>query len=198
MSCWAFFNLDSMKKKKEEVPMTLDLTDSSQRQFGKALGLRTQQDLELFEVCISQTDSDRDSDYLLFDLDGGEYTQYSALQKMLKKDRSVDLQAEIGDNNDEKLENFLVRMNYGAFTDFGIPFAFMREVVRTHKLADGWSVVSDYSLNGRSGISSAQLTRHDDYEGTLAQQAWVNMFMQTHRKAPESGIVGLTLSVDDD
>jgi len=174
-----------------------DLTDSGSRAAAKALGIMSQQDLNLFERCIDESDADRDADYLLFDLDGGEYTQFGALSKMLKKDKSVDLSTEIGDTDNERLENFLIRQNYGAFVDFGVPFAYMREVVRTHRLADGWSVVSDYSLNGRSGISSAQLTRHDDYSGTLAEQAWVNLFMATHKKAPESGVVGLTLSVDD-
>lgn len=174
-----------------------DLNESGSRAAAKALGIFNQQDLELFERCIQESDTDRDPDYLLFDIDGGEYTQYGALSKMLKKDKSVDLSQEIGDNDSERLENFLVRQNYRAFSEFGIPFAYMREVVKTHQLADGWSVVSDYSLNGRSGISSAQLTRHDDYSGTLAEQAWVNLFMVTHKKAPESGVVGLTLSVDD-
>jgi hypothetical protein len=174
-----------------------DLTDGSSRSAAKALGITSQQDLDLFERCLSESDADRDADYLLFDTDAGEYTQFGSLSKMLKKDKSVDLSKEIGDTDSERLENFLIRQNYGAFTDFGVPFAFMREVVRTHRLADGWSVVSDYSLNGRSGISSAQLTRHDDYSGSLAEQAWVNLFMATHKKAPESGVVGLTLSVDD-
>lgn len=174
-----------------------DLTDSGSRAAAKALGIRSQQDLDLFKRCIQETDADRDADYLLFDLDDDSYTPFGALGKMLKKDRSVDLSKEVGDDPDERLENFLIRQNYGAFVDFGIPFAQMREVVRTHRLADGWSVVSDYSLNGRSGISSAQLTRHDDYSGSLAEQAWVNLFMATHKKAPESGVVGLTLSVDD-
>jgi len=174
-----------------------DLNDATSRAAAKALGIRSQQDLDLFMVCLSETDADRDSDYLLFDVDSSEYTQFGALSKMLKKDKQVILSDEIGDDDNERLTNFLIRQNYSAFSAFGIPFAQMREVVETHRLADGWSVVSDYALNGRSGISSAQLTRHDEYSGTLAQQAWVNVFMQCHRKAPESGVVGLTLSVDD-
>lgn len=175
-----------------------DLNDNGSRAAAKALGIQTQQDLELFQLCITQTDDDRDADYLLFDIDGGDYTQWGALSKMLKKDKSVDLTQEIGDTDSERLENFLVRQNYRVLSEFGIPFAYMRDVVKTHQLADGWSVVSDYSLNGRSGISSAQLTRHENYSGSLPEQAWVNLFLVTHKKAPESGVVGLTLSVDDD
>ena len=175
-----------------------DLTDDDIRPACKALGLNTKEDVALFERCITETDDDRDSDYLLFDLDQSEYTQFTALAKMLRKDKTVDLSKEIGDTEAERLEAFLVRQNYQVFKDNDIAFQHMREIVRTHAMADGWSVVSDYSLNGRSGISSAQLTRHSDYEGTTAQQQWVNLFMKCHKKARESGIVGLTLSVEDD
>lgn len=175
-----------------------DLSDANQRAAAKALGILNLQDLLVFMKCLSQTEDELDEDYLLFNVDGGEYTQFNSLSKMLKKDKTIDLSQEIGDTNEERLENFLIRQNYNCFVEFGIPWQFMREVVRTHRLADGWSVVSDYSLNGRSGISSAQLTRNDNYEGTLAQQSWVNMFLYTHKKAPESGVVGLTLSVEDE
>ncbi len=180
------------------LEVIFDLTDDSVRPALKALGFYSKADVELFERCITETDDDRDSDYLLFNADQSEYTQFGALAKMLRKDKTVDLSTEIGDDDTERLEAFLVRQNYQVFADNEIAFMHMRDVVRTHAMADGWSVVTDYALNGRSGISSAQLTRHDDYEGSAAQQAWVNLFMKCHKKAPESGIVGLTLSVDDD
>lgn len=175
----------------------IDVTDDNIRPFAKALGLPTKQDVELLEQCVMEGEDDRDADYLLFDIDSNEYTQYKALKKMLRKDKDVDLSNEIGDNDEERFINFLIRMNYQVFVDNNIPFAHMRGVVMTHELADGWAVVSPYNLNGRKGISSAQLTRHKNYTGSAEQQAWVNLFLKTHEEAPDSGLVGLTLSAED-
>jgi hypothetical protein len=155
----------------------------------------------LLGLCLGITDSELDPDYLIFDIDGSDYTQFNALVRMVNKDPNIDLDKYIDparQDKNEALINFLCAQNYSYFRDFKVPFVFMFGVVETHKLANGWSVVSDYDFNDKKGITGSQIVSQEAWEGTLAQQAWLNMFLKAHKKAPESGFFATTLTANAD
>lgn len=155
----------------------------------------------LLGLCLNIRDDVLDTDYLIFDIDASEYTQFKALQRMIEKDREVNLQDYMHPDRQDRKEaliNFLCAQNYAYFKAFGVPFVFIREIVETHRLANGWSVVSDYDYNDKKGITGAQIVSQESWEGTLAQQAWLNMFLKAHKKAPESGFFATTLTANAD
>jgi len=155
----------------------------------------------LLGICLNIKDDALDPDYLIFNIDNSEYTQFNALSRMIGKDKDVNLSDYMHPERKDKEEaliNFLCAQNYAYFRAFGVPFVFMKQVVETHELANGWAVVSDYDFNDKKGITGAQIVSQESWEGTLAQQAWLNMFLKAHKKAPESGFFATTLTANAD
>ena len=53
-----------------------------------------------------------------------------------------------------------------------------------------WQVNVDYN---NKAVTASDII----FQSSAEQQAWVNLFLKTHEEAPDSGLVGLTLSAED-